>query len=116
MLIIQKPMNSFAKVSNQVFFNNQLSHGAKVLYGIFCSLKPGQNYTDNYLIKILDVSKPTLTRYKRELKEQDLVSVVQVNKGIFFTFVGLPNYPATKLHAEYLSRQRNLEDGTGMQE
>lgn len=112
MLIIQKPVSSFARVPNGVFFDNLLSHGSKVLYGIFCSLKPGQNYTDNYLKKVLNVSGPTLTRYKKELKDRDLLIVVQVSKGVYFTFVGLPNYPASRLYAEYLSTQRKLEEGT----
>lgn len=111
MLIIQRPMSSFCKVPNQVFFLNGLSHGAKVLYGVLCALRPGQNYTDNYLIKILEVSKATLTRYKKELKDNDLVNVVQVSKGVYFTFVGLPNYPASKLYAEYLHNKNQLEKG-----
>lgn len=111
MLIIQKPVTSFTRVPNKVFFNNLLSHGSKVLYGILCALKPGQNYTDNYLKKVLGVSGPTLTRYKKELKDEDLLIVTQVNKGVYFTFVGLPNYPASKLQAEYLQRQKKLENG-----
>lgn len=111
MLIIQKPVNSFARVPTKVFFDTNLTHGAKVLYGVFCALKPGQNYTDNYLKKVLSVSGPTLTRYKRELKDNDLVSVVQVSKGVFFTFVGLPDYPASKLYAEYLNRMDKMEQG-----
>ena len=115
MLIIQKPVNGFSRVPNTVFFDNLLSHGSKVLYGVFCALKPGQNYTDNYLKKVLNVSGPTLTRYKKELKDRELLLVVQVSKGVFFTFVGLPNYPASKLHAEYLSRQMRLESGESLE-
>tara|TARA_B100000929_G_scaffold108179_1_gene85708 strand:+ start:11199 stop:11549 length:351 start_codon:yes stop_codon:yes gene_type:complete len=111
MLVIQQPRNKFTKVSRQVLFNKELSLGAKVLYSTLCSLKPGQNYTDNYLIKALDISKPTLTRWKAELKKEDLVLIKQVHRNVFFTFVGLPDYPASRLYAEYQVHKKILEEG-----
>lgn len=114
MLIIQKPVKFFSRVPNKIFFEKDLTHGAKVLYGIFCALRPGNNYTDKYLMKVLNVSAPTLTRYKKELKDLDLLMVVQVNKGIYFTFVGLPEYPSSRLYAEYISRNKKIEEGESL--
>lgn len=114
MYIIQRPMNNFVKVDISVMFSD-LTDGAKALYVVMSSLKSGQSFTDTFLMNGLKMSKQSLWRRKKELKDMDLVHVEQIAKKVYFTFVGTKNYPASRVAAEYFSDQKAREEEAGKQ-
>lgn len=103
------PNYAFTRVDRRVFTNPKLSDGAKVLYGYLIGLKSGQNFSDKYIMKALDISKVVLARRKKELKEQDLILVEQVTARLYFIYIGFTDYPASKVKAHWLSEEDTEE-------
>lgn len=98
MIIIRDGLSGcFTKVDKYVFTCRDLTDGAKVLYGYLSGLPTGRNYSDNYLVKALEVSAKTLARRKRELKDKDLICIDQISPRVYMLFVGRLDHPASEV-------------------
>jgi hypothetical protein len=95
-MIIKKslPHVGYAKISNSIFTNTVLSHGAVRLYGYLASLPNGKTFIDKDIMKAIGVSQPMLTRWKRELKDQDLILLVMLAPRIYDLYIGHPELSA----------------------
>jgi len=98
-VIIKKslPRERFAKISNSVFTNRILSHGAVRLYGYLCTLPNGKTFLDKDVTKVLGISQPVLTRWKRELKDQNLILIVPLAPRIHDLYIGYPGVTASEV-------------------
>jgi len=96
-MIIRKSLatDKYSKIDNKVWTNPKLSDGAVRLYGYLASLRNGQNYVDNYLVKALGITQKTLTNRKRELKNEDLILSEQIDKKIYILYIGTSDRPAS---------------------
>lgn len=99
------PKESYTKVDRKVFTDPSLSDGAVRLYGYFCSLRNGANYSDAYVIKALNLSKDTLARRKRELKNAGLILVEQIQPRVYVLYIGFTGYPAEKVKWQWEKEQ-----------
>ena len=72
------PSKAFTKLDRFVFTDNRLSDGSKVLYGYLCGLRNGQDFSDKYILKVLQITQATLTRRKKELKDADLFFIDRI--------------------------------------
>lgn len=88
------PKKNYSKVDNTVYANPQLSLGAKAVYGYLCTLRTGANYSDKYICKVLNISTATLTRYKKELKDANLIALDQVSARLYVVYIGYSTFTA----------------------
>ena len=98
-MIIKKslPREGFAKISNKIFRKSGLSHGASCLYGYLCTLPNGKTFIDKDVMKDMGCSQPVLTRWKRELKDNNLILVLQLAPRIYDLYIGHPGLPASEV-------------------
>lgn len=112
MLIIKRSINTrFTKVDNKLFYCNSLSDGAKALYGFLLTLYEQKQYNDNYIKKTLEISKDTLKRRKKELKEHDLILIKPIGPRFFGLFIGNFSYPASKVREDWTMNNNILREG-----
>lgn len=97
------PTEGYTKIDRKVFTDSSLSDGAVRLYGYLCSLRNGSDFTDNYLIKALGISKDTLARRKRELKERGLILVEEIRPRCYVIYIGYIGYCAEQVKKQWES-------------
>lgn len=95
------PHRAFTKIDRKVFTNPDLSHGACRLYGYLCGLRNGANYSDKYVCKALDVAQASLTRWKKELKQERLILIDKVGPRIYVVYIGYTGMPASAVKAQW---------------
>lgn len=78
-----------------------MSAGAKVLYGFLSASRPGDVYSDKDLAKAFKISQQTLTRQKKELKDNKLLLVEQIQPRIYVAYVGSTEASAKKVRDEW---------------
>ena len=103
MIVIRAPINSgFTKVDRRVFTlpKSKLSDGAKVLYGYLAGVQTGQDFSDKYIIKAMEISQDTLTRRKKELKNANLILTWQISPRVYILFVGCTGRYSTATHVK----------------
>lgn len=107
-MIIRKalPKDSYTKMDNKVFTDQRLSDGAKVLYGYLASLRTGANFTDDYIVKAMGISKRALANRKKELKQAGLILIDQVSMRIYVIYIGHTRFSAEKVKQTWIE-----EDG-----
>lgn len=103
------PNNGFVKLDRKVIADNTISDGAARLYTYLCSLPNGANYSDNYLVKALDISKRTLLTRKKELKAKNLIFVDQISKKIYAIYIGHSNMSAQSVRDLWM-KEEDKED------
>jgi len=104
------PSSQFTRVDKRVFVDRNLSDGAKVLYGYMLGLRNGQNFSDKYIMKALDISKVVLARRKKELKDRDLILVEQIAPRVYFLYIGYSTCPASKVRETWISEEEGMND------
>lgn len=100
------PNKAYVKIDRYVLTNPALSHGAVRLYCLLCSMRNGANFSDEYLIKVMKVTRQTLHRWRLELKEKDLIYVDKVSKFSHIIYIGLSNKGARVVKQQW----ENYED------
>lgn len=93
------PHTRFTQISNAMLTDSSLSDGAIRLHCYLASLPNGKTITDAYVCKVLQLAPRTLARRKLELKERDLIEMVQLAPRIFDLYIGYPGMPASKVKA-----------------
>lgn len=91
------PARNFTKVCNIAMVRGDLSEGARVLYWFLCSTKPGKDYSDKYVMKVLGVSQKTLTRRKKELKIAELMIIEEIGIRRYVCYLGGGNKTAAEV-------------------
>jgi len=90
--IIRKflPKDKYSKMDNQVAFisKKELSDGAYRLYGALISFRTGRTINDAYILKAFDISSASLKKYKKQLKDLDLIFIDRINAKEYFLYVG----------------------------
>lgn len=94
------PKQQWTKIDRNVF-TLDISSGAKVLYGYLCGLRNGAAYTDINLIRELRMSQTTLTKQKRELKNEHLLFTEQVLPRVFVAYIGHTGKTAYEVKNEW---------------
>lgn len=95
------PTESFTKIDKKVFIDRELSDGAVRLYGYLCGLRNGADFTDNYVIEALGLSKDTLARRKRELKNRGLILTEQIAPRVYVIYIGYIGFTAEKVKQQW---------------
>lgn len=93
------PHENFTKIHNSIWVDNTISDGALRLYGFIASLPNGKVITDNYINKCLGWSQRTTTSKKRELKEANLLLLVQIAPRVHDLYLGHPKFTAAQVKA-----------------
>lgn len=96
--------NKIATISKKI-----LSDGAYRIYGYLSSFQNGRRITDNYILTALDISQKTLTKYKKQLRDLDLVVVEQIVGKEYDIYIGSTSIPASKVK-EYWNELDNTQD------
>lgn len=96
------PNTCFTKIDKGVFTDKRLTDGAKVLYGYLCGLRNGANFSDNYIMEAMDISKPSLARRKRELTEYGLILVDQIAPRVYVIYIGFSRCSAAQVKEQWL--------------
>ena len=98
-MLIRKylPKGKYTKVDNRVFLNMNISDGAIRLYGYLASLRTGQNFTDGYVTKAMQISQRVLTKRKNELKKEGLIMTDRVGAKNYVLYIGYMGMPASKV-------------------
>lgn len=91
------PTRNFTRIDRSVFANPKLTDGAVRLYGYLCGLRNGANFNDNYLIKVLKISKSVLARRKKELKDSDLLLIEQLGPRVYVGYIGYTGLTASSV-------------------
>ncbi len=91
------PNKYFTKISNSLFTMPSISSGAKVLYGYLATLYNGANIEDELLCRVLHLNQRTLTRYKKELKDVDLILTEQLAPRVYDLYIGHPHCKASEV-------------------
>lgn len=82
------PHEKFTKVDNKIFTHPGLSDGAVRLYGFLASLPNGKTVIDAYIIRAMGMSQAVLTRRKKELKDVNLILMVQLTPKVYDLYIG----------------------------
>ena len=82
------------KKPHLVFAREDITDGAKVLYGYLSGLESGASFEDSDLLKKFNINQPVLTKRKRELKEAGLIMQDSVGPRTYIMYVGDSSYPA----------------------
>ena len=98
-MIIKKslPRERFAKISNAIFTNKTLSHGAVRLYGYLCTLPNGKTFIGEDTQKALGASRSMVARWNKELKDENLILIVMLAPRIYDLYIGHPGLPASEV-------------------
>lgn len=91
------PKKFFTMVDRKVLTHKKLSDGAKLLYCFLFGLPPSTNYSDGYLMKVMDLSQRSITSRKRELKKADLLLTEQIGARVYHAYMGTLDLPASKV-------------------
>ena len=104
--IIQADLKvNWNKLDRYVFVKQDLSDGAKVLYGYLLGLKDGDNFTDTYVLKALGISRNVLDKRKRELKQHKLLTVLRMGPKSYVNFIGNTRVDSDAVMKEWNKRQ-----------
>ena len=104
------PNNKFTKLDRRVFSNSKLSDGAVRLYGYMCSLRNGANFSDQYLLTALSISKRALYNRKKELKEADLILIDQISARVYVASIGYTDFTARQVKNLWRSEEDTGND------
>ena len=104
------PPRNFTRIDRYVFTNENLSDGAKVLYGYLCGLKNGANFCDVYLMGALKLQKPALAKRKRELKKAGLILTEQISARVYVIYIGYTGCLAEQVKAEWTAEEDKYND------
>ena len=93
MLIIKtcpayKKEQRFTQIGNSVVKRADLSDGAFRLYAFLTSWLPTSRLNDSGIAKELGISSAVVTRRKKELKEKELLVIVQIAPTIYINYLG----------------------------
>lgn len=88
-------------VHDSVWFNSKINSEALRVYGALLSLPVGKVYPGKDICEPLGISMATFNRVKKILKDNDLLITECGKGGIWTTYVGDPEYPASKVKEEY---------------
>ena len=91
------PRDNFTKISNKIWVDENLTDGAKVLYGFLASLPNGKTIHDNYIAKCLGIADRTIKYRKKELKDAGLILLVPLAPRIYDLYIGSYSCPASKV-------------------
>ena len=80
----------------------KLSDGAFRLYALLGSLKPGTGVSDETLMNYLNKSKRSVIKYKKELKQLDLIYTSKVQNNIYFIYIGTLTMKASKVKQRWV--------------
>jgi len=94
------PGNYWNKLDNKIF-TLDMSPGAKVLYAFLLSTHDGAVWTDEAIKDALGISRNTLLRQKKELRENNLLLVEQIQPRIYVAYLGHTNKSAEKVKLEW---------------
>ena len=96
-----KPTECYTKIDRRVITNPELSDGAIRLYCYLCGLMNGANFSDTYLKAALKISKETLARRKKELKDAGLILVDQIRPRVYVIYIGYMERNAASVKEEW---------------
>lgn len=96
-----KPTEAYTKIDRYVITNPELSDGAIRLYCYLCGLMNGANFSDTYLLAALRISKDTLARRKKELKDAGLILTEQIRPRVYVIYIGHMKQSASQVKAEW---------------
>ena len=118
MAIIRKglPRDGYTKFDNKVFLTHGLSDGAKVLYGYMASMRTGDDFSDTFFMKGLQLSEKTLYRRKKELTEAGLIHVDRVGLKNYILYIGYTDVSARAVKANWDYVRGKNQLGITMQE
>jgi len=102
------PGSNFVKFDNNIFLNQNLTDGAKVLYGYLCGLRNGAGYTDKIIVDSMKISKTILTRRKKELKNEGLLLVDQISPRVFVAYIGHSRKTAMAVKDTWIKDDRSV--------
>jgi len=88
-----------------------LSHRALIVYLFLAEVPPHRDYSDNYLLKSLDMSVNTLALAKKELKQRDLLYIHRLGPKSYKMFLGYPKVPASEVARKNLTKQSSETNG-----
>lgn len=91
------PREKFTKVPNELWALEDLSDGAKVMYGFIASLPNGKTIHDGYISKSLNISGRTVTNRKTELVGKGLLLMDQLAPRVYDLYIGYPGMPAARV-------------------
>lgn len=104
-----KPTEAYTKIDRRVITNPDLSDGAIRLYCYLCGLMNGANFSDTYLLAALKISKDTLARRKKELKDAGLILTHQIRPRVYVLYIGYSDLNATAVMEQW----QKFEDYVG---
>lgn len=90
-------------IHNSLWFNSSISSEALRVYGVFLSLPEGKIYPGKDICNPLGISMATFNRVKKELKNIDLLATECKRGGVWLTYIGNPEYPASKVKEDHKS-------------
>ncbi len=102
------PVNKFTRIDRKVFTDSSITDGAIRLYAYLCGLKNGANFSDQYILAAMKISKNTLAKRKKELKDKDLILIDQISARVYVIYIGYTNMPATQVKEWWIA---NHDDG-----
>lgn len=102
------PTKNFVRLDRYVFTSQDLTDGAKVLYGFLCSLRNGASFSDAYITKALNISQSALARRRRELTAAGLILVDQVAARVHVVYIGFTNLPAALVKEQWVEEDAQL--------
>ncbi len=103
------PSKRFTKIDRYVFTKRNVSDGAKVLYGYLCGLRNGANFSDNYIIDALQITRRTLYNRKKELTDADLILVDQLSARVYVIYIGHTKLNAAMVREQWLREEDKLK-------
>lgn len=110
------PSRNFTRIDRYVVTDTKLSDGAVRLYSFLCGLRNGADYTDAYLIKVLDISQTIVTRRKKELKDAGLILIDQITPRLYVIYIGHSKLSARKVKARWKEEEANTPPAKNLQE
>ena len=101
MALIKKylPNKDYSKIDNKVatIDRGSVCDGAKVLYLYLAGFKNARRITDNYVLSVLNISENTLVKYKKQLKDADLILIDHIAGREYDMYIGSTQFPASKV-------------------
>jgi len=88
------PNRGFTRIDRKVFSNSDISDGAARLYGYLCGLRNGANFSDKYIMKVLNISQAVVTKRKKELKDYGLILIDRISPRVYVIYIGYMGMPA----------------------
>lgn len=120
MAIIRKNLPSmedgnWTKVDNDIFWNRNLSEGAKLLYCFLASLRNAHDFNEEYAMNALKLSDKTLRSRKKELTDAGLILLDRVGKFKYFLYIGHSGFKASEVK-RYWDRIDNFGKDVSLKE